>query len=68
MDHSLEHHRSYIGRPALDLPTPSLVLSKHILEENIKKLHEDVTRLGIDFRPHTKTLKVSFFTFALRQV
>jgi hypothetical protein len=68
MDYSLEHHRSYIGRPALDLPTPSLILSKKTLEENITKLHEDVIGLGIDFRPHTKTLKVHKLTTILLSI
>ena len=59
MDHSLQHHRSYIGRPASDLPSPSLVISKSVAAMNIHNLHEDIERLGIGFRPHTKTLKVS---------
>lgn len=58
MDHSLEHHRSYIGRPISELPTPSLVVSLPVLEKNIASLHKDVEELGIGFRPHVKTLKV----------
>ncbi|KAF2008967.1 hypothetical protein BU24DRAFT_88891 [Aaosphaeria arxii CBS 175.79] len=57
MDHSLEHHQSYIGRPASELPTPSLVIKKPVLDANIRRLHDDVDKLGIGFRPHTKTLK-----------
>ncbi|PGH21483.1 hypothetical protein AJ80_03151 [Polytolypa hystricis UAMH7299] len=57
MDISLATHRSYIGKPALDLPTPSLVISRSTLERNIKKLHDDVENLGLMFRPHVKTLK-----------
>jgi D-serine deaminase-like pyridoxal phosphate-dependent protein len=58
MDHSLENHASYIGRPASELPTPALVLSKPVLERNTRALLEDVQKLGIEFRPHVKTLKV----------
>lgn len=61
MDHSLEHHRSYIGRPISALPTPSLVVSLPVLEKNIAALHKDVEELGIGFRPHVKTLKVTKF-------
>lgn len=49
---------SFIGRPATDLPTPSLILSKPVLERNIQLLLQDVKQLGITFRPHVKTLKV----------
>jgi D-serine deaminase-like pyridoxal phosphate-dependent protein len=62
MDHSIQHHRSYIGRPASNLPSPSLIISKPIVEENIKRLYQDVANHGIGFRPHTKTLKVSIIT------
>lgn len=58
MDVSLETHQSYIGQPLSALPTPALVISKPVLENNVKKLHEDVETLGIGFRPHVKTLKV----------
>lgn len=59
MDFSLQSHTSFIGRPASDLPTPSLVLSKPVLERNIHRLQQDVQELGLSFRPHVKTLKVS---------
>lgn len=58
MDFSLENHQTYIGRPAAELPTPSLVLSKPVLERNINALLQDVKDLKIAFRPHVKTLKV----------
>ncbi|RHZ46995.1 D-serine ammonia-lyase DSD1 [Aspergillus thermomutatus] len=57
MDFSLQNHESFIGRPATDLPTPSVVLSKPILQRNIEQLLQDVNELGISFRPHVKTLK-----------
>lgn len=58
MDHSLQSHASYIGRPVSELPTPALILSKPVLERNTQSLLEDVKQLGIGFRPHVKTLKV----------
>lgn len=35
-----------------------MIISKPIVEENIRKMHDDIAKLGIGFRPHTKTLKV----------
>ncbi|KAE8152187.1 putative serine dehydratase domain-containing protein [Aspergillus avenaceus] len=57
MDISLETHQSYINRPVTELPTPSLVLRKSVLEQNSQKLLQDVEELGLTFRPHVKTLK-----------
>ncbi|KAM0561341.1 hypothetical protein ACHAPJ_003220 [Fusarium lateritium] len=57
MDHSLENHKSYIGRPISELPTPSLVINLPVLKKNVDTLHRDVEKLGIGFRPHVKTLK-----------
>ncbi|KAG2416562.1 hypothetical protein HFD88_007777 [Aspergillus terreus] len=57
MDFSLQSHQCFIGCPAKDLPTPSLVLSKPILERNTQQLLQDVRDLGIHFRAHVKTLK-----------
>ncbi|CAJ0540381.1 Ff.00g075220.m01.CDS01 [Fusarium sp. VM40] len=57
MDYSLENHKSYIGRPISELPTPSLVVNLPVLKKNIDTLHRDVEKLGIGFRPHIKTLK-----------
>lgn len=53
---------SYVGQPVSNLPTPSLVLSRPVLESNIQQLLQDVEKLGIAFRPHVKTLKVSFIS------
>ncbi|EXJ86961.1 hypothetical protein A1O3_03915 [Capronia epimyces CBS 606.96] len=58
MDFSLQHHKSFIGRAASELPTPSLVIKRSVLDTNITRLHDDVARLNIAFRPHVKTLKV----------
>ncbi|EYE91849.1 D-serine ammonia-lyase DSD1 [Aspergillus ruber CBS 135680] len=57
MDFSLQSHKSFIGLPATELPTPSLVLSKPVIENNIQQLLDDVKHLNIAFRPHVKTLK-----------
>ncbi|KAM0425070.1 hypothetical protein ACHAPT_009629 [Fusarium lateritium] len=57
MDHSLENHKSYIGKHVSDLPTPSLVINLPVLKQNVDALHRDVEKLGIGFRPHVKTLK-----------
>ncbi|KFH44812.1 D-serine dehydratase-like protein [Hapsidospora chrysogenum ATCC 11550] len=51
MDHALQHHKSYMGRLASELPG---------LRRNIDNLHQDVEKLGIGFRTHVKTLKVHF--------
>ncbi len=59
MDHSLEHHREYIGKRTSDLPSPALVISLPVVKANIAALHKDVEELGLGFRPHVKTLKVS---------
>ncbi len=50
---------SFIGKPALDLPSPSLVLSRPIMERNASEMLADVSSVkGLSFRPHVKTLKV----------
>lgn len=64
MDHSLENHKSYIGKPISELPTPSLIINLPILKQNINTLHHDVEKLGIGFRPHVKTLKVRVTSIA----
>lgn len=58
MDYSIQAHASFINRPVTDLPTPALVLSKPVLENNIQQILHDVEELNIAFRPHVKTLKV----------
>ncbi|GKT56672.1 alanine racemase [Colletotrichum tofieldiae] len=57
MDYSLQNHRSFIGSKALDLPSPSLVLSLPVIKKNIERLHQDVEKAGVTLRPHVKTLK-----------
>lgn len=59
MDISLRTHRSYFHQHVSQLPTPALVLSLPILKQNIQRLLDDVSEIGILFRPHVKTLKVT---------
>lgn len=58
MDISLRAHQSYHNKPVAILPKPALVLSRPVLEQNIQRLLDDVSEIGIAFRPHVKTLKV----------
>ncbi|KAI0869021.1 alanine racemase domain-containing protein [Hypoxylon argillaceum] len=48
---------SYIGRHILDLPTPSFILSRPIIEKNARSMLQAVAEKGLTFRPHVKTLK-----------
>ncbi|KAE8142994.1 putative serine dehydratase domain-containing protein [Aspergillus pseudotamarii] len=57
MDISLQTHGTYVNKPISSLPTPAFVLSRPIIESNVKRLLNDVSQLGISFRPHVKTLK-----------
>lgn len=58
MDISLRAHRSYLHQHVSQLPSPALVLSLPTLKQNIQRLLDDVSQIGILFRPHVKTLKV----------
>lgn len=55
----------HIGRHVTSLPTPSLIIKRSVLQSNIDALHRSVERLGIQFRPHVKTLKVCLFPSSL---
>lgn len=68
MDRSVEYLKAFIGQPAAELPTPSLLLSRPVLEKNTSRLLEDVKAAGIGFRAHVKTLKVSRTTLNLNAV
>jgi len=63
MNTTPEDLKAYIGRSQFDLPTPSVVLKKSVLERNCAKVLESVRGLGIGFRAHVKTLKVSIRFF-----
>ncbi|CAG8007115.1 unnamed protein product [Penicillium salamii] len=57
MGTSIQTHRSYIHKHISQIPTPALVLSLPILRSNVQRLLDDVSEVGISFRPHVKTLK-----------
>ncbi|KAL0941368.1 alanine racemase [Colletotrichum truncatum] len=57
MDYSLQNHRSFVGSKATELPTPSLIVSLPVVKRNVERLHQDVDKAGVSFRPHVKTLK-----------
>ena len=40
-----------------DLETPALILDRNILDRNIARMHEHLTRLKVALRPHVKTAK-----------
>lgn len=40
-----------------ELSTPCLVLDRNVLIENIRRIHKQVQRLSVSFRPHVKTHK-----------
>lgn len=58
MDYALETRAKWLGSKIADLPTPSLIVSRAIVERNVADLHRDVEAAGVGFRPHVKTLKV----------
>lgn len=45
----------------LDLDTPSLLIEKSIVENNIFDMQELMNKQKINFRPHTKTHKMPYF-------
>lgn len=57
MDFDPEQLNAFVGKPALHLPTPALVLSKPTIERNTTRLLDDVKKANISFRCHVKTLK-----------
>jgi D-serine deaminase-like pyridoxal phosphate-dependent protein len=63
MDVTPEYLQGFIGRPAIELPTPSLILSRNIIEKNCDTVLELVQSMNLDLRAHVKTLKVSDCVF-----
>ncbi|KAI9733174.1 MAG: hypothetical protein M1818_007292 [Claussenomyces sp. TS43310] len=57
MDTPADEIEQYIGRPIVDLPTPSCILSKRVLENNCQRMLRDVRTKNLAFRAHVKTLK-----------
>ncbi len=60
MDYSLQQHKQFVGKQASEVPSPAFIISLPIVKANIAALHKDVEELGIMFRPHVKTLKVTW--------
>jgi hypothetical protein len=58
MDQTVEEIRAYIGRPISELPTPSIILDKAVIENNCRVMLDNVKDKGLALRAHVKTLKV----------
>ena len=46
-----------MNQPLKSLETPALLLDEARMERNIERMHRQVQRLGVAFRPHVKTNK-----------
>ena len=49
-----------------ELPTPTLLLDKEKLLANIARMQASADRLGVQLRPHLKTLKAAKAVAALK--
>lgn len=49
----------YVGKDINDVPRPAVVLDKAKMRRHCQSLLEAVNSLGVDFRVHVKTHKVS---------
>lgn len=49
----------FIGKRIEDLPTPAAILDERVLHRNCEFMLQATKVLGIGFRPHVKTHKVS---------
>lgn len=52
---------NYIGKHKADLPSPSVVLSLPIIQENARIFHESCAASQVSFRAHVKTNKVGLY-------
>lgn len=48
-----------MGKRIEDLPTPAAILDERVLRRNCERMLQATETLGIGFRPHVKTHKVS---------
>ncbi len=48
----------WVGRPLAELPSPSLLVERRILDDNIRRMAESIGGLGVALRPHWKATKV----------
>ena len=53
--------KDLVGESLLDLPTPVAVVDRSIVKRNCEQMLEACNRLGVAFRPHTKTHKVKHY-------
>jgi D-serine deaminase-like pyridoxal phosphate-dependent protein len=58
MDIDPERLRQYIGKSYTELPTPSLILKKDVIERNCAANLDAMRKLSVYFRAHVKSLKV----------
>lgn len=49
----------FLGKRVEDLPTPVAILDERVLRRNCELMLQATEALGIGFRPHVKTHKVS---------
>lgn len=56
-DSHLRDH--FLGKRIEDLPTPAAILDEGVLRRNCERMLQATKTLGVGFRPHVKTHKVS---------
>jgi D-serine deaminase-like pyridoxal phosphate-dependent protein len=54
----IERFSPLIGRPIDELPTPSLIVDRRVLDRNIQRMGPAMRSLGVELRPHWKASKV----------
>ena len=57
-DTALKHH--FLGRKLADVQAPAVVLDAAVVRRNCKLMLDTARELGVGFRAHVKTHKVSF--------
>jgi len=53
----------YVGRTLSEIPTPAAVIDRAVARKNCDRMLKATGRLGVAFRPHVKTHKVSCSAF-----
>ncbi len=49
----------YVGKKLVEIPTPAAVIDRAVAAKNCNQMLEAARALGVEFRPHVKTHKVS---------
>ena len=62
-DTALAHH--FLGRKLADVQAPAVVLDAAVVRRNCKLMLDTARELGVGFRAHVKTHKVSLRFFSL---